>query len=68
VIHLPWQIIVAFIGLFAFNLLLQYLRRVNCDERVEAAKRMQHRDTMAVYRQTYQTAWEHGQKDGQDNA
>lgn len=62
-INLPWQIIVAFVGLFALNLLLQHLRRQNCEERIEVAKRQTQRDTMAVYRETYQTGIEQGKND-----
>ena len=62
-IEVPWQIIVAFIALFALNLLLNYLKRQNCDERVEAAKRQERRDTMANYRNTYLCAMRHAKHD-----
>ena len=62
-IYLPWQIIVAFIALFAFNLLLQHLGKSNCEERIELAKRQTQRDTMAVYRATYQAGIEQGKND-----
>lgn len=62
-IELPWQIIVAFVALFGFNLLLQHLRHTSCEERVEAAKRQVQRDTMATYRAVYNTAREQGKND-----
>ena len=62
-IQLPWQIIAVFIALFGLHLIIGYLRRTNCDERVEVAKRQQHRDSMAIYREAYLAGWVHGDQD-----
>jgi len=63
VITIPWEIIVAFIALFGLNLMLQHWRKSDCDDRIEAAKRQTQRDTMALYRETYQTGIEQGKND-----
>lgn len=64
-IELPWQIIAAFIALFGLHMIIGYLRRQNCDERVEVAKRQQHRDSMAIYREAYLAGWVNGAKDSE---
>ena len=65
-VALPWQIIVAFVALFGVNLLLSHFRKTDCDERIEAAKRQQHRDTQATYRDAYKAGWDQGKQDGSD--
>lgn len=62
-IALPWQIIAAFVGLFAVYMVLNYLRRTNCEEKVDLAKRQTQRETMSIYRDTYNAAWQHGTED-----
>ncbi len=62
-IQLPWQIIAASIALFGLHLIIGYLRRTNCDERIEVAKRQQHRDSISIYREAYLAGWVHGDQD-----
>ena len=62
-IELPWQVIASLVGLVALSLVLSHLKKTNCDERVETAKRQQHRDTMASYRDSYQRGLWHGSHD-----
>ena len=62
-ISLPWQLIAVFVASFSLHLVLCHFRKANCDDRVEAAKRQQHRDTMAIYRDGYCLGWEHGKAD-----
>ena len=62
-ITLPWQVIAGFIALFGLSMIINYLKKTDCDERVEAARREERRDTMAAYRQVYNTAREQGKND-----
>lgn len=62
-VEVPWQIIVGFIGLFAISLILQHFRKVDCQQIVEAEKRVQHQTTMRVYRDGYVNGWNHGHED-----
>lgn len=57
-IMLPWQIIVGFIALFALHLLLTYLKRENCSDRVEAARREERREATAAYRNGFHLGWQ----------
>lgn len=54
-VEMPWQIVASFIALFAVNLILQHLRKRNCEELIEAEKRLQHQFTMRVYREGFHT-------------
>lgn len=65
-ITLPWQIAAAFIALFAVYMILNYLRRSDCDERVEMAKRDQHRETMHSYRDGYKRGLSHSLGDAKE--
>ena len=62
-ITLPWQIAAAFVALFAVHMVINYLRRSDCDQRVELAKRDQHRETVHAYRDGYKRGWEHATGD-----
>lgn len=62
-ITLPWQIVAAFVALFGLYMILNFLKRANCDEKIELAKRQTQRDTMHTYRETFQAAWREASED-----
>ena len=66
-IEIPWQIVIGFLALVGIRMLIQYLREADCEERIRAAENQQHRDTMNVYRSSYQAGWQEGLLDGLDH-
>jgi hypothetical protein len=50
-VELPWQIVASFVALFGLQLILTHLRKRNCEELIDAEKRIQHQFTMRTYRE-----------------
>ena len=65
-IQLPWQVVAAFLGLFAVQMILGYLRHQHCEERAELAKREARRewrnDYLSIFNQALADAKEQKQE------
>jgi len=48
-VHLPWEIVASFVGLWAIQQILSHLRHVDCGQRVDLARREGHREYRELY-------------------
>lgn len=55
-IYLPWQIVVAFIGWAVVTQVMAHLKKVDCQERIDAGRRDERRFALAAYQEIFRSA------------